>query len=77
MGPQNQPWGLDRPKPSPYVPIVSQQAEFLAHLRAEFPHFGIIADFQRPIWMAVRGHILLKAGDGVRLRELLREVTNR
>jgi hypothetical protein len=51
------------------------QAEFLAHLRAEFPRFGIIADFRRPIWIAVRGQVLLSAIDGHQLRELLREVS--
>jgi hypothetical protein len=64
-------------EPRPWLPIVSQQAELLAHLRTEFPQFGIIADFRRPVWIAVRGQILIRAGDGIRLRELLREVTHR
>jgi hypothetical protein len=45
--------------------------ECLARLRAEFPGFGIIADFRRPLWMAVRGEMLIKATDGLQLRECL------
>lgn len=52
-------------------------AVLLAQLRAEFPHFGIIADFRRPIWMAVRGELLIRASDGLTLRAHLLEVTRR
>ncbi|MFI0355558.1 hypothetical protein [Actinomadura sp. 9N407] len=51
------------------------QAAYLARLRAEFPGFGIIADFRRPLWMAVRRDMLIKAADGPRLREHLLEAS--
>lgn len=55
---------------------ISDQAAYLAGLRKEFPEFGIVADFRRPIWMAVWGdRLLLKASDGLTLRERLVEVS--
>ncbi|MFA1544796.1 hypothetical protein [Actinomadura chokoriensis] len=53
-------------------------AAYLAALRREFPTFGIIADPERPIWMAVRGNdLFIRATDGHILRQRLREIVNR
>ncbi|MDL4819691.1 hypothetical protein [Actinomadura opuntiae] len=53
-------------------------AAYLAALRAEFPEWGIVADPERPIWMAVRGRTLLvRASDGPVLRRRLRELSGR
>lgn len=50
----------------------------LAQLRAEFPHFGIVADPARPIWMAVRGNdLFIRASDGFMLRQRLLEISGR
>ncbi|TDC60197.1 hypothetical protein E1200_30875 [Actinomadura sp. GC306] len=50
---------------------------YLAQLRREFPSFGIIADPDRPIWMAVRGDVFIRATDGHVLRRRLLELTGR
>ncbi|MBE1530874.1 hypothetical protein [Actinomadura algeriensis] len=53
-------------------------AAYLAALRAEFPYIGIVADFRRPIWMAVQGnHLFIRASDGFVLRQRLLELTRR
>ncbi|WP_242884431.1 hypothetical protein [Actinomadura litoris] len=50
----------------------------LTALRAEFPHFGIVADPARPIWMAVRGDALfVRASDAVTLRQRLQQLSGR
>ncbi|TYK50870.1 hypothetical protein [Actinomadura decatromicini] len=50
-------------------------AAYLAELRRDFPGFGIVADPWRPIWMAVRGDVFIKATDGVVLRQRLLELS--
>ncbi|WP_329094368.1 hypothetical protein OG979_08405 [Actinomadura citrea] len=53
-------------------------AAYLAALRREFPTFGIVADPERPVWMAVRGNdLFIRATDGHVLRQRLLEVANR
>ncbi|GAA3981210.1 hypothetical protein GCM10023085_74440 [Actinomadura viridis] len=53
-----------------------EQAAYLHRLRAEFPDFGIVADFRRPIWIAVRGrYLFVKADNGVTLREHLLRIS--
>ncbi|WP_141577852.1 hypothetical protein [Actinomadura sp. WMMA1423] len=53
-------------------------AAYLAALRREFPTFGIVADPERPIWMAVRGDdLFIRATDGHVLRQRLLEIANR
>ncbi|GAA0581510.1 hypothetical protein [Actinomadura livida] len=50
---------------------------YLAELRREFPAFGIIADPDRPIWMAVRGDdVFIRATDGYVLRQRLLEISD-
>ncbi|TDE38710.1 hypothetical protein [Actinomadura sp. 6K520] len=52
-------------------------AAYLAKLRREFPAFGIIADPDRPIWMAVRGDdVFIRATDGYVLRQRLLEISD-
>ncbi|MEU4825828.1 hypothetical protein ACLQ2P_20535 [Actinomadura citrea] len=56
----------------------AETAAFLAALRREFPAFGIVADPDRPIWMAVRGDdVFIRATDGHVLRQRLLEMANR
>jgi len=53
-------------------------AFYLEGLRAEFPHFGIVADPARSIWMAVRGNdLFIRASDGFMLRQRLLEISGR
>lgn len=53
-------------------------ASYLAALRREFPGFGIIADPERPIWIAVRGNdVFIRASDGPVLRRRLLELSRR
>jgi hypothetical protein len=49
----------------------TEPAAILARLRAEFPHFGILADPRRPLWIAVRGNLVIKTTNAVQLRERL------
>ncbi|WP_021595064.1 hypothetical protein [Actinomadura welshii] len=52
-------------------------AAHLAELRREFPTFGIIADPERPIWMAVRGDdLFIRATGAFVLRQRLQEISN-
>ncbi|GGT91299.1 hypothetical protein [Actinomadura citrea] len=56
----------------------AEAAAYLAALRREFPAFGIVADPDRPIWMAVRGDdVFIRATDGHVLRQRLLEMANR
>lgn len=61
-----------RPQPRP-----TDAAVYLTRLRAEFPHFGILADPARPLWIAVRGNLTIKAAEGIQLRERLLAATGR
>jgi hypothetical protein len=84
-------WGLAAPA-SPngvWTPVPSDHSDparqgrtdpavLLAHLRAEFPGFGIVADPRGHVWVAVRGrHLIIRASDGVLLRERLLLATRR
>ncbi|MES9542023.1 MULTISPECIES: hypothetical protein [unclassified Actinomadura] len=56
----------------------NETAAYLAALRREFPAFGIVADPERPIWMAVRGDdLFIRATDGHVLRQRLLEIAGR
>ncbi|GAA4291337.1 hypothetical protein ACFQY7_52100 [Actinomadura luteofluorescens] len=56
----------------------AETAAYLAALRREFPAFGIVADPERPIWMAVRGNdVFIRATDGHVLRRRLLELAKR
>jgi hypothetical protein len=49
---------------------------FLAKLRCEFPHWGIVHDPFTPRWWALRGAgIALRAATGIELRERLQAAT--
>ncbi|MBA9005008.1 hypothetical protein [Thermomonospora cellulosilytica] len=61
----------------PAPPHPGDAALHLARLRAEFPTFGIIADPRRPLWMAVKGDLVIKAPDSTRLRRRLLAISGR
>ena len=44
---------------------------FLAKLRREFPHWGILTETPIAPWVALRGPLELKASNGIDLREKL------
>lgn len=57
-------------------PAPPKPNEFLCRLRREFPHFGIVVDTRRGVWMAVRGRdLVIRASDGIVLRERLLSVS--
>jgi hypothetical protein len=63
---------------APMPPPAPDLAAYLARLRAEFPHFGILADPRGGVWIAVRGrHLTIRASSGALLRERLLAATRR
>lgn len=55
----------------------AEPESFLAKLRREFPHWGILAETPVAPWVAIRGSLELKANDGIELRKKLLTATGR